>query len=252
MFVHHSVEGETITMKTYRIVSDGISCDSSLTESIATGAIQRLYANEDSNKEMLQKFMGIRPVRRHASMRNKSRSARREIERRMEEEESIISNSSIAVDEEETREAQDDIINTNDDNDNWSSGGVQSLPSTIVVSNQAQQHQIKSRLVVQSSSSSSSSILTTSLPKRRLLSLTSKLKCVTCVAGISHHEENELDEELHYDNSTSEDEIESQQQNEDKFPNLFAVFDSYFNMNSNANEIDSYVTSKSNAPAIDN
>jgi hypothetical protein len=64
---------------------------------------------------------------------------------------------------------------------------------------------------------------------------------LTYVAGISRHKRNELDESLHYDCSTSDDESEGTvlQQTEDKYASFFAVFDSDFNMNSNANDNDS-------------
>lgn len=230
-------------MEASNVVSDGGSCDSSLTESIATASVLRraLQGNERSNKVMLQQFMGVRPVRRHTSMRNKCKSAQSEIEHRMEEEDSIVSNSSIAAYAEEMREAPEDATNASVDNDDWSTGCVRSPPYAVALPGKEQQYPIKSPLIVQSSKSSLSSIHASSVRKRRFASIASKLACLTCATGVSRHKEDELDEVLPCDSNTSEDESEKSarpQTNEDKVPSLFAMFESYFHMNFNANEID--------------
>jgi hypothetical protein len=157
----------------------------------------------------------------------------------MEEEESIKSYSSIVC-EEEIRKVPDDIVHASDDNDDWSCDGGRSLPSTIVLYEKEQQVPIKSCVIVQPSKSFSSSTKVTARPKRRFSSLASKFACFTYVAGISRHKRNELDESLHYDCSTSDDESEgtAPQQTEDKYASFFAIFDSDFNMNSNANDND--------------
>lgn len=99
---------------------------------------------------------------------------------------------------------------------------------------------IESCVIVQPSKSFSFSTHVTARPKRRFSSLASKFACFIYVVGISRHKKNELDESLHYDISTSDDESEGSapQQTENKYASFFAVFDSYLNMNANANDND--------------
>jgi hypothetical protein len=146
------------------------------------------------------------------------------------------------MEEEESIKSYSSIVHASDDNDDWSCDGVRSLPSTIVLYEKEQQVPIESCVIVQPSKSFSSSTKVTARPKRRFSSLASKFACLTYVAGISRHKRNELDESLHYDCSTSDDESEgtAPQQIENKYASFFAVFDSDFNMNSNANDNDYY------------
>lgn len=213
------------------------SSASSLTESIVTSSVRRkqIEENDRKNKEMLQKFLGVRPValRRHASMRGRSRSARRDIERRTEEEESMSSSSIAAPDDSEIREDPEDVSYAHNKEDDWSHDAIKSVPSAICVSDEEKaQKPIKSCLIVKSSSSSFKQA--TAPPKRRLSALTSKLALVACVVGKpKHHYDDGLDLSLHYDSSASEDDDSeaSHREEPDKYemPGLLAVFDSYLN-----------------------
>lgn len=167
-------------------VSFNSLCSSLTAESAATVVLRRIEANESSNRKMLQKFLGVRPKRRHASMRRIDKSA----ERRTDEAIPRCYLDQVREDPEQeegevSEEEGEDMFYYNDEGDISSEGIMeQSIPCTVEFLSEDVEVDEKPKSCIRK--------------RGRLANISSSLACVTCGSkNISKYiEQEEHDEEL--------------------------------------------------------